>query len=114
MKNIINEPFILTEQGVNYRHELEQTLADKGYRITPYLDIENTEIIIRLLYRNTNISFLPAFAVRSDVDDGKLSVVDVAGIDIKMWKQLIYHKKKIVTPQMRYFIDRIRLVHEVE
>ena len=114
LREILDEPFILTEQGVNYRHELEQRLAGKGLKITPYLDIENTEIIIKLLYRDTNISFLPAFTVQDAVGRDLLSVVEVADMNIKMWKQLIYHRKKTVTPQMEFFIGQIRGVHETE
>lgn len=111
IRSIIHEPFILTEQGVNYRHELEQRLAGKGFSITPYLDIENTEIIIKLLRGATNVSFLPLFAVREQIAQGELSIVEVTDIRIKMWKQLIHHAKKTVTPQMRFFIEQINRRH---
>lgn len=110
-KRIVQEPFILTEQGVNYRYELEQRLAAKDLAIVPYLDIENTEIIVRMLRNGTSVSFLPTFAVLPHLESGELAVIDVADINVKMWKQLVYHKKKTLTPQMRYFIEQIRQVH---
>lgn len=105
LKRVSEQPFILTEQGVNYRYELEQRLAAKDLQIVPYLDIENTEIIIRMLADNVSVSFLPVFALHPYLDRGELSVIDVPGFRVKMWMQLIYHKKKTVTPQMRHFID---------
>lgn len=111
LKRIIREPFILTEQGVNYRYELEQRLAAKDMSIIPYLDIENTEIIVRMLRYGTSVSFLPVFAVLPHLESGELSVIDVPDIKVKMWKQLVYHKKKTLTPQMRCFIELIEEVH---
>lgn len=111
LKRIVREPFILTERGVNYRYELEQRLAAKDLVITPYLDIEHTEIIVRMLRNGESVSFLPTFAVLPHLKSGELSRIDVPDINVKMWKQLVYHKKKILTPQMRYFIDRIGEVH---
>ncbi len=98
LREIVREPFILTERGVNYRYELELRLAAKNFKIVPYLDIENTDIIIRLLHKGTSVSFLPAYTVKEEIDSGKLAVLDVAEINVKMWEQLIYHRKKTPTP----------------
>lgn len=114
LKDIVNEPFILTEQGVNYRRELEQRLAAKNFSVTPYLDIANTEVIVKMLHKGTSISFLPVFAVAQAVGAGGLAIIEVADINVKMWKQLIYHKKKMVTPQMQFFIGQIRRVHAAQ
>ena len=49
MKDIINEPFILTEVGQGYRRVFDRELAKKSLEINPVLEIGRTDIITSLL-----------------------------------------------------------------
>ncbi len=108
LKTILMEPFILTEKGFSYRYDLEQILAAQGDEIDPIIEIGNTDIISKMLLENVGLSFLPLYAIKDFVEAGKLSVIDTDSIDIQMWSQLVYHKNKWITPQMRIFIDTMK------
>lgn len=105
---VLQQPLILTEQGLSYRYDLEQYLATKEKKLTPILEIGNTDVIVTLLQEKHGISFLPYFVVKDLVDKGILVILDVKEVDIHIYSQLVYHKNKLVTPQMRAFIEVLK------
>ena len=105
IKDIINEPFILTEYGQGYRRVFDRELAKKSLEITPVLEIGRTDIITKLLTESNMISFLPDFVTKEYVDDGKLCYLDVTDMKVEIWKQLIYHKNKWISKSIKLFID---------
>lgn len=113
MERLLREPLCLTEKGVSYRHTMEQILAAKGYELHPFLEVGNTDVITDILLRNEGISFLPEYVVKDYIADGRLCVLDTECEDVVMWSQLVYHRKKSVTPQMTIFLDLMqRHLHE--
>ena len=108
------EPFILTEKGLSYRQKLDTLLAREGLQITPFLEISNTDVIVRLVKGGMGLSFLPEFVAREALQRGDVARLDVAGIDIALCRQLIYHRGKWITPAMQAMIDLICQENEGE
>lgn len=107
IEKLVQEPFILTEMGAAYQYELESLLSELDMRISPVLEIGNTETIINLLKRGMGVSFLPEFTVRKELRKGKLTQIATNLPGVRMYSQLLYHKNKWVTPQMQVFIDMV-------
>lgn len=105
IQELVQEPFLLTEMGAAYQYELERLLSERGLRISPVLEIGNTETIINLLKRGMGVSFLPEFTVRKELKKGKLIQITTDLPGVKMYSQLFYHKNKWVTPQMQAFVN---------
>lgn len=108
LKDLLDSPFLLTEKDANYRYELDQYLASQGLEILPFLEISNTEFIIRQVSAGMGISFLPHFAVKESVALGKLNILNVLDFHMSMSRQLFYHRDKWVTPEMEVFLERIQ------
>lgn len=108
VKDIINEPFVLTEYGQGYRRVFDRELAKRSLEITPVLEIGRTDIITSMLAESNMISFLPDFVTKDLVKSGVLSYLDVCDINIEIWKQLIYHKNKWLSKSLKTFIDYIK------
>ena len=108
IKDIINEPFILTEYGQGYRRVFDRELAKKSLEITPALEIGRTDIITSLIARSDMISFLPDFVTKSMVESGTLCYLDVCDMNIEIWKQLIYHKNKWMSKGLKTFIEYLK------
>ena len=108
IKDIINEPFILTEYGQGYRRVLDKELAKNSMEITPVLEIGRTDIITSLIAQSDMISFLPDFVTNDMVKTGTLSYLDVCDINVDIWKQLIYHKNKWMSKALKTFIEYIK------
>ena len=107
IKDIINEPFVLTEYGQGYRRVFDRELAKKSLEINPVLEIGRTDIITSMVAENNMVSYLPDFVTKPMVDSGKLCYLDVKDIDIEIWKQLIYHKNKWISKSLKAFIDYV-------
>lgn len=108
IRDIINEPFILTEHGQGYRRVFERELAKNGLEISPVLEIGRTDIITSIIAESNMISFLPDFISSPLVEAGKLCYLDVTDIKIDVWKQLIYHKNKWLSKSLKTFIDYMK------
>ncbi|MBQ7972179.1 MAG: LysR family transcriptional regulator [Lachnospiraceae bacterium] len=108
VKDIINEPFILTEYGQGYRRVMDRELAKMSLEVTPVLEIGRTDIITRMIAENNMISFLPDFVTRDFVDSGVLCYLDVYDIHVDIWKQLIYHRNKWISKSMKTFLDYVK------
>lgn len=107
IRDIISEPFILTEYGQGYRKVFDKELAKKSLEITPVLEIGRTDIITSLITKGNMISFLPDFVTEKMVKEGKLCYLDVCDMNIDIWKQLIYHKNKWLSKALKTYIDYI-------
>lgn len=102
---LLQEPLYLTEKGISYRYAMEQFLASKGFALHPFLEVGNTDVITRFLLQNKGISFLPEYVIHDYLQNGQLTVLDTECKDIVMWSQLVYHRNKFVTPQMKLFLE---------
>ena len=101
-------PLILTENGLGYRHILDEEMAKKSIEILPILEIGRTDIITSMLEVGMGVSFLPEFVTRKKVAQGKLVYLNVTDMNADVWKQLIYHKNKWVTKAMHHLIEYIK------
>ena len=108
IKDIINEPFILTENGQGYRRVVDKELAKKSLEIVPVLEIGRTDMITSLVAQGDMISFLPDFVTKDLTQSGELCYLDVKDMNIEIWKQLIYHKNKWMSKSLKIFIDYVK------
>ena len=108
IRDIINEPFILTEYGQGYRRVFDRELAKKSLDISPVLEIGRTDIITSLLVGSDMISYLPDFVTEDLVKSGELCYLDVVDMNIDVWKQLIYHRNKWMSKSLKAFIEYVK------
>ena len=73
--------------------------------LTPFLEVDNTSIIMKLIKEGLGISFLPEYIVKEDVKNNKLTILPVQENDITLFCQIFYNKNKWVSPQMKLFIN---------
>lgn len=104
MEELLPGPFFLTERGANYRRALDLFLASRQMILSPFLEISNTEFIIKMIRENHGLSYLPYFAVHESAARGELAVLDVEDFHASMYRQIFYHKDKWVTKEMEEFI----------
>jgi len=108
VRDVVNEPFILTEYGQGYRRVFDKELAKKSLEIHPVLEIGRTDIITSMVAQSDMISFLPDFVTKGPVEEGKLCYLDVTDLNVEIWKQLIYHKNKWISKSLKTFIDYLK------
>ena len=108
VKDIINEPFVLTEYGQGYRRVFDKELAKKSLEISPVLEIGRTDIITSLIAQSDMISYLPDFVTKDQIESGELCYLNVCDMKTDIWKQLIYHKNKWMSKSLKTVIEYIK------
>ena len=108
MRDLADEPFILTEHGQGYRRVFDKELAKMSLHLTPVLEIGRTDVITSVLSQSDMISYLPEFVTEDLVRQGKLCYLDVCDMKIDIWKQLIYHKNKWMSQSLKAFINFVK------
>ena len=108
IRDIANEPFVLTEYGQGYRRAFDSELVRRSIDITPVLEIGRTDMITSVLAKSNMISFLPDFVTKPLVDAGVLCYLDICDMNIEIWKQLIYHKNKWMSKSLKTVIAYIK------
>lgn len=111
LENLICQPFILTEKEMSYRKLLSEYLASRSLEIQPVFEVGNTELICRMLEKNTSaVSLLPDYVTEKAAREKRLVRLDVKDFQLEIWKQLLYHRDKWISPQMQAFMNVIKEV----
>ena len=109
-RELVQHPFILTEKGMSYRRLLDEQLAQYSLEIIPVLEIGNPYLICDLVQQGVGVSFLPDFVTEKAVKAGKLVYLDVPEIQVNIWKQLLHHRDKWLSPQidsvLKYCVEK--------
>jgi len=108
LSEIVKHPLILAERIALYRQVLNETAASQDLEITPFLEVDHLELIIKLLKKGMGISFLPEYVVRESILGGELVLLNVSDCVVNLWSQVVYHKNKWVTPQMDLMMKLIQ------
>lgn len=104
---LLTQPFLLTEKGMSYRRLMDELLARDSLEIQPILEIGRADIICNLVESGMGVSFLPDYVTEAGVRSGTLVRLNVPRYEPELWKQLLYHRDKWVSPQMRAAITHL-------
>lgn len=108
LEEVLSRPLFLTERDVSYRTGLDERIWARGLEATPRVECGNTAFLAELVEGCGGVSFLPSCAVRAAVAAGRLAHVDVDFERLDLWHQAIVRKNKVVTPQMRLFLELVQ------
>ena len=107
LEDLVKQPFILTEKRMSYRRLMDEKLASMSLAIEPLLEIGNTDLICNLIEQDMGFSFLPDYVTEQAVSEGKMVRLNFDDFEIDIWKQLLYHKDKWVSPQMNRVMNAL-------
>lgn len=105
IKQLVSFPFLLTEKGMSYRRLMDERLAAMSLAVCPVLETGNADLICRLAEQSMGVSYLPDYVTKESVEKGRLCYLPIEGFEIDIWRQLLYHRDKWVTPQMQAVMD---------
>lgn len=105
--DLLQQPFLLTERDMSYGRLLHERLARFSREIQPFLEIGSADLICKLVSEGLGLSFLPDYVTEDAVRAGKVVRLDVQDFEIDVWKQLLYHKDKWMSRQMRAAIAHL-------
>lgn len=107
-EELLSCPAILTEKNVSYRKLLDEYLASHSLELLPYLEIGDTSLICSMVETGMGISFLPDFVTEVSVRAGRMIRFSVPEISVCIWKQMLYHREKWVSPEMQAVMEYLQ------
>ncbi len=105
--DLLEEPFLLTEKGMSYRRLMDEILAKSYHEIHPVLEMGNADLICELVGQGMGLSFLPDFVTERAVHGGLVVRLNVPECRVDLWKQLLYHRDKWLSPAMEAVIGHL-------
>ena len=114
LKDILHEPFLLTEKGVSYRRIFDESLAKENYEIQPILEISNPDYICQLIEANMGLSFLPDYVTQDAIKNKKVVQLPLNNLNAELWKLIVVHKDKWVSPQLQVLLDHLAKISLME
>lgn len=104
-EDLIHQDFLLTEKNMSYRRLLDEWLAKDSLEIRPVLETGRADLICTLVEQGLGVSFLPDYATEQAARRGTIVRLDAEGFEPELWKQLLYHREKWVSPAMQAVIS---------
>ena len=109
-EDIAQQELILMEESGPYSQFFEEVLSSLHLVCQPFLRLKSADTARRLVERENFVSQLPLYTVQESVRNGKLCILDVPEFQHSQLIQLVFHRNKVVTPQMEGFLEELRLV----
>ena len=104
----VNHPFILMNHGNPYRDQFDRELARQDLSVEPFLALESDTLALKLIRENPEfLSVLPRYTAKMSIHKGNLAIIPVADCQMSQWRQVLYHRNKVITPQIQGMLDTI-------
>jgi DNA-binding transcriptional LysR family regulator len=105
IKDLSGEKLIVTEQRCSYREIIENLYRSHVIRFEYSIELESIEAIKRCVSYGLGIAFLPLMTVYEEMKKGELACIPLSHPEIKVYLQLVYHKKKWISQSMEHFMN---------
>ena len=108
LSDLVGCPFVLMNRNNAYRDQFDLELMRHNLSIEPFCELESDVLALRLLVEDPQyLSVLPRYTVQKSIHENQLAVIPVQDCVMRQWRQLLYHKNKVVTPQIQGMLDTI-------
>ena len=108
LADLVSHPFILMNHGNPYRDQFDRELARQDLSVEPFLELESDTLALRLIRENPEyLSILPLYTAEMSIHKDNLAIIPVADCQMRQWRQVLYHRNKVITPQIQGMLDVI-------
>lgn len=99
------ESIIFSEKGCRFQITFENYLKQKRIKYANPLELSSIEAIKKCVMNGLGISFLPLYAVKNEIKNGSLKMIEASAPFNNYRTQLAYHKNKSISQPMRKLIE---------
>lgn len=100
------EPLLVREEGSATRRVTERTLQQAGVTVRIGMELAHTEAVKQAVMAGLGVAFVSVYAVRGEVDAGRLCRVPVRGLRIHRHFHVIHNEARTLTASARAFLER--------
>ena len=108
LSDLVGHPFLLMNRNNAYRDQFDRELGRHGLAVEPFCELESDVLALRLIRENPEyLSVLPRYTVQKSIHERQLAIIPVEDCEMRQWRQVLYHKNKVLTPQIQGMLDTI-------
>ena len=100
-------PFLMREKGSSVRDAVDACLALLQLQVRPAWESVSSQAIVRAAAAGLGVTILPYLLVREDLERGTVARIPLAS-PIRRKLNVIYHKSKYLTENMKIFMEMAR------
>ena len=104
-EDLLNQDMLLTEKGMSYRRLMDEWLAKASLEVRPALEAGQADLLCSLVEMGIGCSFLPDYVTEDAANRGTIKRMDAEGFYPDLWKQILYHREKWISPSMQIVLD---------
>lgn len=91
---LVAEPLVVRETGSGTRAALDEALAGAGLQLRPAVELGSTAALKTAAMTGEGPAVLSELSVAGEVADGRLSIVPVAGVELRRSFRAIWHPEQ--------------------
>ena len=108
LADLVDQQLILMNRSNAYRDLFDAELAHKDLSIRPFLELESDLLALRLVKESPEfITVLPLYTVKRSIHEKSLTILNVEDCKMTQWRQIVYHKNKVLTPQIQGMLSTV-------
>ena len=104
-KELETLPFVGRERGSDIRETCEHWLKAKNIKLTPKLELNNTEAIKMSVHCGIGFSLLPWCTVQQEVENGSLRVISAPYLDVVQNFYVSHYSGKMLSKAEKTFLE---------
>jgi DNA-binding transcriptional LysR family regulator len=108
LEDLVKEPLIVRAPGSGSRACLEEGLQRLGKGLGDFrigLELGSNEAIKEAVLRGTGVALLSAFAIREEIEAGRLHALNVAGLEVGRDLYVVTDRRRVLPPPARAFLE---------
>ncbi len=102
------ERFISFEPDIPTRRAIDKALRAESVEVQHVMEVDNIETVKRAVEIELGVSIIPQSTVSTEVRNGILAQVEIAGADFARPVSAILKKSKVLSPAMKQFISILK------
>jgi LysR family transcriptional regulator, low CO2-responsive transcriptional regulator len=106
--DLTHETFLTREQGSGTRMLMEQLFSDTELQPTIGMEMSSNETIKQAVIAGLGIAFISAHTVATELEDGRLVALDVAGLPVVRQWFVVRRQDKVLLPPAQAMLDFLR------
>jgi LysR family transcriptional regulator for metE and metH len=106
--DLTHETFLTREQGSGTRMLMEQLFESTELRPTIGMEMSSNETIKQAVIAGLGIAFISAHTVATELEDGRLVALDVAGLPVVRQWFVVRRQDKVLLPPAQAMLDFLK------
>jgi DNA-binding transcriptional LysR family regulator len=102
------KPFIFRELGSGTRQMMEKFITKNKFQTKKKIELTSNEAVKQAVLAGIGISIMPIIGIKSEIESGKLKIIETKGLPITTKWRLVWLKEKKLSSIAQHFIDYLK------